>query len=355
MANYGIRITDDSGKQIVLDGSMRYASFLGNASLNNGGGSVGVDRPLRGSATPFILPRNLVYVAPSAVNPSGPAMAIVTGMSFDGNTLSYSTQSFGASNNAFNIGSADMLSIQHAESQGGYGIRITNGSNFMEISDQSYVGVVSYRATVNISSWWAVPQEIVNLGNYAVFARWSNTDTPLFFDRAGNGISTWGGFGSNNGAVQGGTVNNVQIVIVSFGFTLTKPGSSYGLVIRNASGQITYSSKYPPVAWPDAYYSMPGYLNYGDQSGDRVNWVSPTGSVSNPMVPLCTLGFGRGDFNRSSGNYNFRRGLLTGLKMSGNQVTTSRCKPVGDMEVYNRPSDGCAGAKLPCLEASYYF
>lgn len=353
---FGLRVTNDDGRSMLLDGSMRFASYLGTVTTLSGGGAAGVPRPILPGATPLIVPRQMVYVSGEGGNTS-PQISLVKSVGFSGNTLSYQTQEFANMPKGYSNGVIDVFSVQGAASMQGYGISIFNGSNFAGIDDTSYCGVVTYINTINITNgWWGVPSEIVNLGNYIVFARWDNTEYPLYFDRNNNGISLWSGFSSAGGSVQQGTVNNVQIVIVSCGFSPAPPASGYGLTIRNAAGQITYSSRYAPVAWTDAYYSMPGYVETSDASGDRVQWVGPTGNVAYPMVPLCTLGFGRGDYTRSVNNiYKFRRCLLSGFKMSGRNITNSRAKPTSEMEVYQSPRAASAAVNLPCIDAAYYF
>ncbi|MGP0152170.1 DUF6453 family protein [Pantoea ananatis] len=353
----GLRIIPDDGqKPVVLDGSMRYASYLGNCNLYSAGSTVSVTRPQRANSRAMIIPRTTLSIGAN-ISASGPPMKWATSISFDGSNVRCTSESINANNNNTVIGNVDVFSVQQSESPvNTYGLRIVNGSNFMEISDTGYAGYVTYRDVITINGSWTVPQSITSLGDYIIYARWNNTDFPLFFDRSSNTITTWTGFGSTDGSVQGGTVSNVQIVIVSCGFSPALPVSGYGLVIRNAAGQVTYSSKYPPVAWPDAYYNF-GYYKLGDDgSGDYLNWVSPTGSVTAPMLPLCTIGFQRGDFNRGTGTYNFRKCLQSGFKMSGNSVSTSRAKTtLGDMEVQIYPRALQVACQLPCIDASYYF
>lgn len=357
---YGVRITpDDSGKQIILDASMRYASFLGSAQLMANAGVVDGFKSQPLNSRSLIVPRNLVKVNNTG-NPAGPQMAYIRSMSFSGTTLSYSARYINPNGNtpvAVEAGNVDVFSIAYASNPSTqYGVRITNGSNFLEIGDASYLGFVTYRATINISGQWTIPTEVVNLGNYIVFARWSNTEVPLYLDRASNTIRTYTGFGSVDGSVQGGAVNNIQLVIVSCGFSPALPDSGYGMVIRNAAGQITYSSKYPPVMWTDAYYDVGAYDNYDDTTGEVQAWINPTGSVSQPMIPLCSLGVQRGDFSRSSGTYTFRVCLESGMKMNGNAITSARAKSTGSqVALYQYPKAVQAACQLPCIDASYYF
>lgn len=357
---YGARITpDDGGKQIILDASMRYASYLGSASMMANAGSVGGFKPQPANSRTLIVPRSMVRVY-QGTNPAGPPMAFINSISFDGSNVLYNVRYINPGGNtapAVEAGYVDVFSVSYAANPAvQYGVRITNGANFMEIGDISYLGFVTYRATVNISGAWAIPSDVVNLGSYIVFARWSNTETPLFLDRAANTIRTYTGFGSSDGSGQGGAVSNVQIVIVSCGFSPSLPVSGYGMVIRNASNQVTYSSKYPPVMWTDAYYNVGAYENYDDTTGEVQSWVNPTGTVSQPMVPLCSLGVQRGDYSRSANNYTYRICLEAGLKMSGNAITSARARSTGrEVVLYQYPKAVQAACQLPCIDASYYF
>ncbi|MDJ0087724.1 DUF6453 family protein [Pantoea allii] len=357
MATYGLRITpDDGGKQLILDASTRYASYLGTAAVKAASASYGGFKPQPANSKVLILPRNVVRVGVG--DQSGPPVNYISSMSFDG-SLNIGIGTIKSNQtSALDIGSVDVYSIQYAANPSAqYGLRITNGANFMEIADASLSGFVTFRGIVDINGQWDIPSSVLNMGgNYIVFARWSNTSTPLFLDKDSNSIRTYTAFSSVNGSEQGGSVTGVQIVIVSSGFSPSLPVSGYGLVIRNASGQVTYSSKYPPVMWSDAYYDFGGYYDTSDSTGDRQAWINTTGSVSLPMIPLCVLGTQRGDYTRSGTTYSYRKMLLSGMMMSGNSVTTSRAKTTGsDIPLYTYPRAMQIACQLPCIDASYYF
>ncbi|MBA4822825.1 hypothetical protein H2241_17910 [Pantoea ananatis] len=355
---YGVRITpDDGGKSIILDGSMRYASYLGSASIAVNGGVSGGFKPQPTNSQALIVPRRLATVFQGSAA-SGPPMSFVNNIGFNGSNLTFNIKTInGNTSSASEAAFVDVFSVAYASNpQTQYGVRITNGANFMEIGDATYSGYVTYRGVIDINGQWNVPQSVIDLGNYVIFARWSNTDIPLFMDRGTNSIRTYTSFGSGDGSVQGGFVGGVQIVIVSSGFIPALPASGYGMVIRNAAGQITYSSKYPPVMWPSAYYDFGGYENYDDSTGEVQAWINPTGSVSQPMIPLCSIGCQRGDFSRTSGNYTFRKCLLSGMKMNGNAVTTARAQSTfRDIALYQYPKAVQVACQLPCIDASYYF
>ncbi|WP_432372245.1 DUF6453 family protein [Pantoea allii] len=354
---YGSRaIPDDGGREVILDASMRYASFLGSASIASNGGISGGFKAQPGNSRAMIIPRRLVTVYQGSAA-SGPPMAFVSGISFNGNSVSCNIKMINGNTSSTEAAYVDVFSVAFASNpQSNYGARIINGSNFLEINDSSYSGYVTYRGVVDINGAWTVPQDVLNLGSYVIFARWNNTETPLFMDRETNTIRTYTSFGSGDGSTQGGTVSGVQIVIVSSGYSPALPVSGYGMVIRNASNQVTYSSKYAPVMWPDAYYDFGGYENYDDSGGELLSWINPTGSVNAPMIPLCSIGCQRGDFSRTSGNYTFRKCLLSGMKMSGNSVSTARAQSTfRDIALYQYPKAVQVACQLPCIDASYYF
>lgn len=350
---YGVRITpDDNGKSIILDGGARYISYLASVSMN------GIDRSravktMPSGATALIVPRRLVSIFPSTTQV--PQFYYITGMSLSGGTFAYSVNS-GAENVVNEIGYCDVFSVAGAAAPGGYGIRIVNGANFLEVSDTSYLGYVTWRGTVDINTYWQIPDAVLSLGTYVVFARWNNTDTPLYLNRDNNRIECYNAFASASGSAVGGSISGVQICIVSCGFSPALPASGYGLVIRNASGVITYSSRYPPVMWRDCGYNFSGYSNFDTSTGEVLSWTNPTGNVSLPMIPLCSIGLQRGDFGRNASSYSFRQVLYSGFKMSGNSVSSARAKAAGsDAPVSMFVKAMQVPCYLPCLDAADYF
>lgn len=356
---YGIRIIpDDGGKPLILDAATRYASYLGTGTLPANSTAVGGFKSQQNNSKAIMVPRSLVGIYGST-SPAGPPMYFVNGLGFSGSTLSYSVKAVNANTGSTSpAGVVDVFSVTYgvSSSSSSYGLRIRNGADFMEINDTTYLGFVTYRAVINVSPTWQIPQQILNMGSYIVFARWNNTDYPLFLDRDTGTIRTYTGFGSVDGSGEGGSVTGVQIVIVSCGFSPGLPASGYGMAIRNAAGVVTFSSKYPPVMWTDAYYAFGAYENYDDSTGEVLSWTNPTGSVQQPMVPLCSLGIQRGDYSRSGSGYTYRKCLLSGLKMSGNSVSTARAKSTfADIVLYQYPKAVQVACQVPCIDAAYYF
>lgn len=237
-----------------------------------------------------------------------------------------------------------------------YGIALTDATDFCAISDISRFGYVTYRDTITVNGAWTLPTSIPNRESCVVFARWNDAGTPVYFDRDSLQIRTYTGFGSADGSVQGGTVSNIQIVVVSTGVTPPIPSSGYGTVIRNATNQITFSSAWPPVIWRGGTFTFGFYIQTTTGSSGLVSWVGAAGNVALPMVPLGSYGFQCGDW-ASTGTYPMRKTLLSGLLMSGNSVSTYRAKPgqAGDIYFNSYPSRGQAGITIPCIDAADYF
>lgn len=358
---YGLRITpDDNKKSLVLDSGTRFISSLASAlSLNGVTKANQVKTPPAGS-TPLIIPRKLVSVYQSTTQ--NPNMYYVTGMSLNASgVLTHSVDGTnGAQNVVAEIGNVDVFSVAGGRNSGGYGLRISGAADFMEITDTSYLGFVTYRDTVNIVNAWAIPADVLAKGPYVVYARWANTSTPLFLNRGNNRIECYSGFGSADGSVVGGTVNNVQIVIVSCAFVPDLPASGWGLVIRNAQGVNTFSSKYPPVMWRGAAFNFPFYSNLNTGTGETLQWVgvtTPAGvGISAPMIPLCSIGFQRGDFSRTTTTWTYRPVLYSGFKMNGNSVSFARARSAQtDAPITLFPTALQASCSLPSIDAADYF
>lgn len=311
----------------------------------------------------LVVPRSLVAIGWENLDQI-PQCAYIESYSVIGSTFSYQYKRYEPPSlypaYSGNIGVADVFSVSGAEPQSGYGIRIRNGSNFMSISDKSYLGFVTWRGVVSINGTWSIPQSVLSLGNYVVFCRWNNATIPLFLNRDAARIECYSGFASADGSGIAGSVSDVQVVIVSCGFSPALPDSRYGLVIRNSLGVITFTSKFAPVKWSGAYYRFDGYeiegSTNGNGSGEVNRWRDPFGSVSRPMIPLCSIGFQRGDFLRRGSSINYTKVLYSGMKMSGNSVTSSRAMTSGkDAALGYFPDAFESSCTLPCLDAADYF
>lgn len=359
---YGLRIVPDDGKKaLILDSGTRFISSLASGvSLNGTVRTHQIKAPPVG-ATPLIIPRKLVSVYPGT---STPNMYWIEGLSLNGSgVLTHSAaggSSIAADNQAAEIGNVDVFSVAGGSAVGGYGIRITGASNFLEISDTSYLGFVTYRDTINVNGSWSIPANILAKGPYVVYARWDNTSTPLYLNRDNNRIECYNAFGAIEGSFVGGSVANVQIVIISCGFVPELPASGWGLVIRNAQGVNTFSSRYPPVMWRGAAFNFAFYRNFDTNGGEVLQWTGvsvPSGvSMSAPMIPLCSIGVQRGDYSRSTTTWSYRPVLYAGFKMTGNTVSSARARSAGtDAPTSLFVKAMQVGCSLPSIDAADYF
>lgn len=349
---YGIRITpDDGGKQIVLDGSARFISYLGYLELNGVNRTRQVKIPTPG-AVQLVVPRSLVKLF---VGINGPSRVFyIKSYNLDSNGVFTFTVAGHAdaqtSQNAF--GFVDTFSVDGGASLGSsqYGIRIRNGSDFLNLSDTTMLGFVTYRAVVNISGSWSIPPSILNKGSYVCFVRFSGGDRSLYLNRDNNRIEVYG-----PGGTSGGNVNNVQIVIVSCGFSPELPASGYGLVIRNAAGQNTFTSRYPPIMWKGYSYNFPSYENYDTSDGEVLQWVGPSAAMSQPMIPLCSIGTQSGDQIRSDNTWQYRAIMYAAFKMDGYSVSCARGPSAGEGAKTLSPKAMQVACSIPCIDAIDYF
>lgn len=353
---YGLRIIpDDNGTPIVIDTSSRMLSSLGRYQVpgadDTGNTTVNVTIPGMMGGTPVIIPNTTVRVIPQP-DSNIPSLLILTGVSASGNTLTvnYSQDiryGFGT------IADINVFEITPAQAQS-YGIAFYDSTNFLAITDQTRFGYVVYRAIINVNGTYTLPADIPNIANCVVFANWDNPDYSVWYDRANHQIKAYGSFSAREGSVANGVINNMQIVIVATGFVPPHPTSGWGFIIRNAQGVTTFSSKYMPVIYKGGYYSFPYYKELTTGSSAKEQYISVTGPVSRPMIPLCSLGFMCGDF-ATSGDQGLKPVLYSGFKMSGYRVTTYRAAPAGLQIAYRyKESRAQVAYNLPVLDGLDY-
>ncbi len=355
MAN-GLRILpDDNGKYIQIDTSSRMMSSLGRfqvAGANDTGDTqVSVQVP-QAVGRSVIIPNQTFDIIDNAG--SGiPLINLLKGVSVSGTTMTlYFNQ--GAPYRSFKtLADLNVFDITPSQPQS-YGIAFYDSTNFLAITDQNRFGYVVYRATVNVSPVFTLPSDIPNIDNCVVFANWDNPNDSLWYDRGARQLQAYSSFSSSDGSALTGSISNVQILIVASGFTPPKPNGGWGLIIRNAQGVITFSSKYMPVIYKGGYYSFPYYLENDTGNPAKEDYRSVTGPVSRPMVPLCSLGFMCGDFKQIGSN-GLRPVCLSGFKMSGGRVTTFRAKPFGRTIASNfSPVRAQVNYDLPVLDGVDY-
>lgn len=355
---YGFIIQPDGwDKQIDITSNARILSNLGRYKItgsNNYGDNIVINQPMERSGTGgqiLVVPTKAAHILDVGGGQS--RVCCLRGANVSGSTLvlnSYQQTYTVLPTAMYDI---SVFEVPQAQPQA-YGIALQDAVDFTAITDVSRFGYVTWRGTVNINGSWDIPQ-VPNRESCVVFARWENGTTPLFFDRDAMAIRTYTAFSSADGSVIGGTVNNVQILIVSSGFVPPLPASGYGVVIRNGQGVVTYSSALPPVLWRGGTITFPYYMENSTGSPAKVQWNACQGNVAYPMVPLGSYGFQSGDYT-TTGQYPARRFLYSGLLMSGRSVSTFRAKPAGASVYYQYyPVRGQMGITVPVLDAADYF
>lgn len=356
---YGLRIIpDDNGKPVVIDTSSRMLSYLGRYQVPGastpGNRTVNVSIPAMSGGTPVIIPNKTCLVVPN-VNSSIPFINVLTGISASGSNLAvsfYQESGFNPPYTQF-IADINMFEIMPAQPQS-YGIAFYDSTNFLAITDQTRFGYVVYRDTITVNGTYTLPSSIPNIANCVVFAHWDNSDYSVWYDRDTRQIRAYGGFGDVDGAAAIGTITNMQIVVVATGFVPPVPDSGWGFIIRNAQGVTTFSSKYMPVIYKGGSYNFGAYLESDTGNPAKDQYISVTGSVSRPMIPLCSLGFMCGDY-ATTGDTGQRPILYSGFKMSNYQVTTYRAKPTGQSLAYRYSYvRGQTAFNLPVLDGLDY-
>lgn len=341
---YGLYVwPDDGGKFVDISSSARLPSFCQNLQLrspDSSGGDINTPIPsLVPGSTPFVVPRQTLFVYdnyPSTV----PITSGINSVRFNGTT--FIANAFGPRQSI--CGNIDIYQCLPPEAVGGqYGIYMQDASNFTAITDTSKLGFVVWRGVINVSSTWTIPTDIPNRASAIVFARWNDTSHSLYFDRDNMRL---GSYNNINGSLEG-SINNVQVVIITSGFSPANPNNGFGVVIRNANGVNTYSSKYPPMIWRGGSWtpnSVPG------------NYTAPVGNVSQPMVALCSLGYQWGGSLGGAGGINWWVTTLCGLRMSGNSITAYGAYRTRDtVEGYTSRYYIVTGISVPCIDAADYF
>lgn len=356
---YGLRIIpDDNGPPIVIDTSSRMLSSLGRYQVrganDTGDTVVNVTIPGLMGGTPVIIPNKTVEVIPRP-DTNIPILNLLRFVSASGNNLSvgFSQDERYSSGAQGSIADINVFEITPAQPQS-YGIAFYDSTNFLAITDQTRFGYVVYRATINVNGTYTLPGNIPNIANCVVFANWDNPDFSVWYDRANHQIKAYGSFGAREGSVANGVINNMQIVIVATGCVPPNPDSGWGFIIRNAQGVTTFSSKYMPVIYKGGYFNFPYYKDLTTGSAAKEQYISVTGPVSRPLIPLCSLGFMCGDF-ATSGQTGTKPVLYSGFKMVGGRVTTYRAAPAGVQLAYQfKESRAQVAYALPVLDGLDY-
>lgn len=259
----------------------------------------------------------------------------LTGWSASGNTIKLS---FNIKNKQSFFTNFSCYQVQRPQSvSDSYGIMIQDSVNWMSINSESRLGFVAWQGTVTFTGSWNIPT-VQNDSTKIVFANFNNGDVSLFYNKGINRLEAWR---DQNGESVNDASITANILIINSGYYPPTP-SGYGLVIKNASGQNTYTSDVTPMVWDGRYWQTP--WNPGE-------WRS-TG-IARPMMPLPIIGYQRGDstFNGDRRNY-----YTNGWKMSGDSICYWRNGGGWKVQARDYSQDFFSSQiSLPILNADNYF
>lgn len=251
------------------------------------------------------IPGNEIFVVGNTGRVFGgssgyPSFGGLSGWSTSGNTVKLS---FNVKNQKAFFTNFSCYQIQRPQSvTDSYGIMIQDSVNWMSINSDSRLGFVTWQGTVDITGSWVLPQ-VINDASKTVFCNFNDPNLCLFHNRDANRLEVWRD--SSGESVNQGTLR-VNIVIISSGFYPATP-NGYGMVIKNASGNNTYTSDTTPMIWDGRYWQVPWVAGEWRDTG-----------ISRPMMPLPIIGYHGGDqiFNGGRRNY-----YTNGFRMSGSSIS----------------------------------
>ena len=193
-----------------------------------------------------------------------------------------------------------------------YGIMIQDSVNWLSFNSEQNLGYVAWQGDVNINDQWSLPT-VQNDNTKIVFARCDDPEVCVGHVPEYNKIYVSRDNGSGEPQP---TTATVRILIVNSGYYPPTP-SGYGLVIKNAAGQNTFTSDSNPLVW-DGLQTAVQRVPYD------ISWTG----IQRPMIPLPTCGFFRGNSEMNGGRYNFHQNGFRFATGGGFQYWRSRGRTV---------------------------
>lgn len=336
----GLLIRPDNGKEINITSSTKSPSFLGrfnNVHVDQNRESFHYLNRHNGSSI-FMIPKNCGGV----FSPGGGSTAVQwLGINYwdmtDNNTVRVHYQ--GYINNDPVFIDFSFFEILPPQPQS-FGIFMQDSTDWSSITDQSKLGFVTWRGTVDIRGSWAIP-DVPNKDNCIVFINFDRADRCIFIDRDSMELKVYREGGSNDPINDANSDCVVNICVVSTGFFPPNPVGP-GMVIRNVNSQNVFSSYYAPLLWRG------NTVNF-DRTPD--NYVN-TG-VGRPMIPCVAIGSQTGSAVEGR---NFKYACDSGMVISGSNVTYRRARRHVSYDASKTSWQfDRADIPLPVLDANDYF
>lgn len=226
-----------------------------------------------------------------------------------------------------------------------WGIKLTNSTNFTNLSSSALVGQCIWKGKVTVSkNGWSAPRITgYSPSQYLIFAHWDNANAFLDFNPDSNTIKFYQRQGQENNTLD---VANVEIVIFCAGAAAI-PAHNGGVTIRNAAGSVTFSTARAP-------FLLKGTITTPGGNGSA-SVAAPAG-VSRMMVPIFRTGIYVHHLTGNDGKYIY---YYRGMRMSGNKLDCNGAteKRYDDTDqygpVFNPPGVACS-VTIPVIDAANY-
>lgn len=221
---------------------------------------------------------------------------------------------------------------------GTYGIMIQNSVDWMSINSSSRLGFVAWKGEVTINGKWTLPV-VQNDNTKVVFVRCDDPGVSIYHAVQYNELTVSRDNGSGEAVL---TTANVKVVIMNSGYCPPTP-RGYGMVIKNAAGNNTFTSDTEPLVWDGRS------VNVGRNPEDLVD----TG-IAKPMIPLAVNAFMRGDSQGSGGVYNY---YSCGYRFNGSAVQFWRSESGRKIQTKWNTSNRWYSSQMPLMviNAAHYF
>lgn len=189
-----------------------------------------------------------------------------------------------------NFTNFNVYQVQRPENiSGTYGIMIQDSVNWMSINSDQQLGFVVWKGDVSINDSWEVPV-VQNDSTKIVFVRCDDEGVCVSHRPEQNRIYVSRENGEGEPVA---TTAMIRVLIMNSGYYPPTP-NGYGLVIKNALGQNTFTSDVTPLVWD-------GRQGVVDRIPDNVTWTG----LERPMIPIPICGYQRGNREMNGGYYNY--------------------------------------------------
>lgn len=286
------------------------------------------------AGNPVFLVGQTGYIFGSQTNP--PSYGGVTGWRTDGGRI---IVDFTNANQQAFFTEFSLYQVQPPQSVSGtYGIMIQNSVDWMSINSSSRLGFVTWKGDVTINGKWTLPV-VQNDNTKVVFVRCDDPGVSIYHAVQYNELTVSRDNGSGEAVL---TTANVKVVIMNSGYYPPTP-SGYGMVIKNAAGNNTFTSDTEPLVWDGRS------VNVGRNPEDLVD----TG-IARPMIPLAVNAFMRGNSEMSGGVYNY---YSCGYRFNGSAVQFWRSESGRKIQTKWNTSNRWYSSQMPLMviNADHYF